>query len=349
MSTPRAALGDRESGSGRRLASAAQVAAGLALVSLAWYAMTSLIAQRGHVRFYSLDEHGVMLAYCAISYVACRASWRRWPAPAGTAPWRSVIASYGIAGVLGSAVFITMRLRSSAEVVWDGVLLNAAFVLLTLHSMIAGIWFLARYYALRLEAVTARGEAERAAAHSELRRLQQQVDPHFLFNSLSILSSLVRRDPERAELFSQRLTSFYRYLLHHNDAEWVHLDDEIAFAHSYVHLLDSRFGAAFRVTIALPPGSGYFVIPGLLQELLNNVVKHNHASEDQPVEVALTVEGERLIASNSLRPRGSAEPRSGRGLAALSERYALLTGERLAWSARADRFVVEVPLFASAP
>lgn len=331
-----------------RLVAAAGIAAGLIGLSLAAYVIVFIAIAYGSVRFYSPGEHALVLCYAAACYAACWASWRLWPASQTRQLWRPVAASYAIAAVATSAQFIAMRLQHGSDVRGWVVAANALLVVLLLHSTIALVWFTRRYVALRQVAAVAQASAERAAAESELRALQHQVDPHFLFNNLSILGGLVRRDPAQAERFVQQLTALYRYLVRHGRAEWVELDEEIAFARSYVHLLEVRFGRAFRVAIALPTGTGWFAIPGLLQELLHNVVKHNHGSEDEPVEVELKLDGERLLAINSLRPRRYAEPRSGHGLATLSERYRLQAGEPLAWQASGGRFIVTVPLIASA-
>jgi len=331
-----------------RLVAAAAVAAGLVALSLAAYVIVFIAIAYGSVRFYSPGEHALVLAYAAACYAACWASWWLWPASQTGRLWRPIAASYAIAAAATSAQFIAMRRSHGADLRGWVIAANALLVVLLLHSTIALVWFTRRYVALRQAAAAAQASAERAAAESELRALQHQVDPHFLFNNLSILAGLVRRDPDQAERFVHQLTALYRHLVRHGRAEWVELDEEIAFARSYVHLLEVRFGRAFRVAIALPTGTGWYAIPGLLHELLHNVVKHNHGSEAEPVEVELKLEGERLLAINALRPRRYAEPRSGHGLATLSERYRLQAGEPLAWQAAGGRFVVTVPLIASA-
>src|SRR6201999_3061870 len=115
---------------------------------------------------------------------------------------------------------------------------------------------------------------------------------------------------------------FYRQLIRHSRDEWVELDDELALVASYVHLLATRFGGALRVRLDVPARSGYFVVPGVLQELIGNAVKHNHGSAEQPIYIALGLDGEQLVARSSLRAKRHAEPPpehprapGGRGLA----------------------------------
>jgi LytS/YehU family sensor histidine kinase len=240
-----------------------------------------------------------------------------------------------------SVLFVALRwLVLGSATGFAMVALNLPLALISFHAIIAGTYFAARH----IGALAARTIAERAAERAELRRLQQQVDPHFLFNNLNILTALIRQSPAEAEQFSLHLARLYRHLVQHNRAEWVELDAEIGFVESYLHVLTARFGDAYRMTLALPRGSAYVVLPGVLQEVLGNIVKHNHASDAEPIEIELRVEADTLIAESALRPKRHPEPASGHGLALLDERYRLHTGRSLAWAATADRFVVKVPL-----
>ncbi|HET9620792.1 MAG TPA: histidine kinase [Kofleriaceae bacterium] len=290
-----------------RLHPVARVGLGLIAISTVWYAMVSLIAAVGSAHPYDLGEHLLVLAYCVASYGACRASVR-----ITARPWRALAASYAIAAGLIGLVFVAMRLALGSPPTAEGVALNVGFGLVTAHASVAGAWFLARHVAQRIAAA-------RAQHSAELRALRHQVDPHFLFNNLNILTGLVRRDPAQAERFSEQLAAFYRQLIRHSRDEWVELDDELALVASYLHLLEARFGGALRVQVHVPPRAGYFVVPGVLQELIGNALKHNHASASQPIDVAFQLDGDHLVARSSLRPRRHAEP-SGRGLAGLQAR-----------------------------
>lgn len=318
-----------------RLHAAARAALGLIAVSTAWYAMVALIIAVGTAHPYDAGEHAVMLMYCVASYLACRASVR-----IARRPWRAVAASYAIAAALIALAFVAMRLSQRGSLSLVGIALNTGFGLITAHASIAGVWFVARYIEQRVAAARAHDAAE-------LRALRHQVDPHFLFNNLNILSGLVRRDPAQAERFSEQLAAFYRQLIRHSRDEWVDLDDELALVASYLHLLETRFAGALRVRLDVPARAGYFVVPGVLQELIGNAVKHNSA--EQPIEIALTLDdGPQLIVRSSLRPKRDAAP-SGNGLAVFAERYRLQAGEAMTWGVDGDAFVVRVPLLEGAP
>jgi histidine kinase len=325
---------------------ALRVGGALLVFSVLWYVMVFLIVRAGHVDFYSVVEQALLFAYCLASYGACWLCDRAWASPriGRRRFWAPLVASYAVAALATTAIFLGMRVGSGRPVPWLGVLVNVPFTLLMFHSVIAGTFFASRHFEERTAAVAAQAAAEQAAMRAQLRWLQQQVDPHFLFNSLSILTSLVRESPAEAEAFCHHLAHLYRYVVRHNQDEWVALDEELRFVESYVHLLQARFGGAYRVTIALPRASTFFVVPGLLQELLNNAVKHNQGSDEQPVEIALRAEDDALLATNPLRPKRHAPPASGQGLKVLSERYRLQAGRPLEWRRSDGCFEVKVPL-----
>jgi two-component system, LytTR family, sensor kinase len=316
--------------------SAVRVVVLLLALSFGQYVLTYWTITHGQVAFYALGEHILLFAYCAASYAACRLCDRAFAARR----WQAYVTSFVVACVATSALFVAARAMIGGATDLRMIGLNLPLVLLSFHAVIAGTYFAARH----IDAVAARARAEHAAEHAELRQLQQQVDPHFLFNNLNILTALIRQSPAEAEQFSHHLARLYRHLVAHNRTEWVELDDEVAFVESYLHVLAARFGGAYRMTLALPRRSRYVVIPGALQELLGNIVKHNHASDAEPIDVALRIDADTLIAESGLRPKRHAGPASGHGLTLLDERYRRLTGRAVEWAAHGDRFVVRVPL-----
>lgn len=318
-----------------RLLRPVRVLVALLALSLAQYVLAYVFISQGVVHFYSVREHGLLFGYAATSYAA---SWL-CDRVLGHRRWTALIASYPVSAAGGTLLYVGVRATYGISTSWTMALGNVPVILLMFHALIAGTYFAIRH----IDAAIARTAAERAAALAELRRLQHQVDPHFLFNNLNILGALIRQAPEEAERFTHHLARLYRGLMQHNQTDWVELDAEIRFVESYLELIATRFGGAYRATLALPRGSPFFVIPGVLQELLGNVIKHNRASPAEPVDVELRIADDILIADSALRPR-RAVAAPGSGLRLLSERYRLQTGRPLAWYARDGRFVVEVPL-----
>ena len=188
--------------------------------------------------------------------------------------------------------------------------------------------------------------AQRAQVETQLKLLQQKVDPHFLFNNLNVLSSLVERNPAAASEFVTHFTRLYRYILQHRDAEIVSLDEELAFARNYIYLVEQRFGLAYRFEVALAAEQAqkHMIIPTALQGLIENAVKHNEGSARLPLLVRIAMAGDYLTVSNQLRPKSPASDSAGTGLENLQARYRLLTDRPVEVSREAESFAVRLPL-----
>jgi two-component system, LytTR family, sensor kinase len=188
--------------------------------------------------------------------------------------------------------------------------------------------------------------AQRAQVEAQLKLLQQKVDPHFLFNNLNVLSSLIEKNPEAASEFITHFTRIYRYILQHLDAEIVPLDEELAFAEDYIYLVEQRFGQAYRfgVSLADEQARERLIIPTALQGLIENAVKHNEGSARAPLPITIAVDGDYLLVSNHLRPKSAVSYSAGTGLENLQARYRLLTDRPVEVSCEAESFAVKVPL-----
>jgi two-component system, LytTR family, sensor kinase len=187
---------------------------------------------------------------------------------------------------------------------------------------------------------------EKEAVRSQFDALKNQVNPHFLFNSLSILSSLVEVDARLAGQFIGRLSKAYRYILEQRDNERVSLRTELDFIAAYIFLLTIRFEDKLSVTIEVPEAARdrYAIAPLTLQLLVENAVKHNRLSEEDPLRVSIMLEGDWLRVANPIQPRPDREESTGIGLQNITNRYRLLT-ERPVWVGEQDgEFVVKLPL-----
>lgn len=182
---------------------------------------------------------------------------------------------------------------------------------------------------------------------NEIALLKTQVNPHFLFNSLSILSSLVHVDPELSEKFIDQLSRSYRYILEQKEQSLVTLRTELTFIQSYAFLLKIRFENKFDLQINLSEEvlDQFKIAPLTLQLLVENAVKHNRMSLKEPLIVSLNIEDEQnLVVSNRLQPRSTSVISTGVGLQNIIDRYALLT-QKPVWAAEMDEsFVVKIPL-----
>ncbi|MBB1269174.1 sensor histidine kinase [Shewanella sp. SR44-3] len=190
-------------------------------------------------------------------------------------------------------------------------------------------------------------QTQNQLANSKISALQQQLDPHFLFNNLNVLSVLIQQDPDEADDFLDAFCSLYRYMLEAHKNQLISLERELEFADSYLHLLAKRFPNAFtfELTLTLNPNQVQ-LIPGALQLALENIVKHNQASPTQPMSITITNQGNRLLITNDLRPKSHTNhPKSLHlGLKNLSERCTLIVNQPISIEKTAASFCLSLPL-----
>jgi len=187
---------------------------------------------------------------------------------------------------------------------------------------------------------------EKQRIQAELEALRNQIDPHFIFNSLNTLSHLIEQDSEKARRFNDHLADVYRYILSNKDRDLVLLKEEIVFLHNYFELLKIRFGNAVRLRLELGSNDPERLLlpPISLQVLLENAIKHNDFSEDHPLTLRVWVEGETIRASNERRPKRSQRPSSQVGLKNLNERYRVVTNKEITALQINGRFEVTLPI-----
>ena len=184
---------------------------------------------------------------------------------------------------------------------------------------------------------------------NEIALLKTQVNPHFLFNSLSILSSLVHTNPDLSEQFIDQLSRSYRYILEQKEQSLVKLRTELEFIRSYSFLLKIRFEDKFDLRFHLSETAldQYKIAPLTLQLLIENAVKHNRMSAKEPLLIEIFIENDYLMIRNRLQLRPQRETSTGTGLNNIIDRYALLT-DRPVWAGECDEdFLVKIPLLNS--
>jgi hypothetical protein len=197
-----------------------------------------------------------------------------------------------------------------------------------------------------MEWKTAATEAERLKkeqVEARFEALKNQVNPHFLFNSLNVLITLVHKDAEQSEKFIRQLAHVYRYVLESRDKEVVRLEEEIKQLEAYVFLMEIRFGDNFKVHLNIPDQEGY-IAPLTLQMLLENVFKHNEVSRNHPMEVAITQADKMIIVKNKKQIRRHFEAHSGVGLENIRSRYQFLSTQPIEVIETAEYFTVKIPL-----
>jgi len=182
-------------------------------------------------------------------------------------------------------------------------------------------------------------------ASAKFDALKNQLDPHFLFNSLNVLASLIDENPESAQKFTTSLSKVYRYVLEQKSKVLVTVDEELEFAKIYMSLLKMRFEDSIIFDIperAIYPESK--VVPLALQLLLENAVKHNIVNTNKPLHIKIYELDGNLVVENNLQPKQIVKKSSGVGLSNIKQRYQLLTNKKVIINNKANSFAVAIPM-----
>jgi hypothetical protein len=191
-------------------------------------------------------------------------------------------------------------------------------------------------------------ELSRAKAEAELTALKNQIDPHFMFNSLNTLSHLINADQKKALQFTENLADVYRYILSQRDQTLVLLEDELEFTHKYTELLHLRFGEALIIKKRFngTTEKDFLIPPTSVFVAFENVVKHNEISEQFPMHIDVDVKNQCLYIINNIRKRGAVPHSSKIGLKNLDERFKIITGQGIRTEQTEEKFSVAMPLTA---
>jgi two-component system LytT family sensor kinase len=229
-------------------------------------------------------------------------------------------------------------------------LFKRANIVLFFLLMLSAFYLIAnRRFGAKLNELQLRSERiEKEKSLAQLEVLRNQVNPHFLFNSLSILTSLVYDNPKLSEKFIAELSKFYRYSLDEGKNETVPLSTELSFVNSYLFLLNLRFGEKLKCAIEIRQTelAKWRLAPFSLQLLLENAVNHNQMSEARPLQVAIKKEDNYLVIGNSIHHKVQRIDSTGTGLKNIIGRYELLTDLPVVVEASENLFVVKIPLLA---
>ena len=182
-------------------------------------------------------------------------------------------------------------------------------------------------------------------ANAKFESLKNQIDPHFLFNSLNVLSSLIEENPDNAQKFTTSLSKIYRYVLEQKDKELVTVQEELAFAKTYMNLLKMRFENS--ISFELPENfenSEAKVVPLSLQLLLENCIKHNIVSEQKPLHIKISIKDNYLIIQNDLQKKEVLQDRRGVGLQNIVSRYSILTQRKVLINESNAVFAIYLPI-----
>lgn len=268
-----------------------------------------------------------------------------------TKPMKSLFSAISMHLIYSSFVIILVNwfwfiliLNRNSESFWSanrGTIISEYIVFVIIASIIYAISF---FKAWR-EEVEQSEKIKSEALSLKYQVLQNQVNPHFLFNSLNVLGSLMDIDVEKAKKFNHELSLFYREVLHFKDEDIITLKEEIDFVKRYIYLQQIRFGEALQVEIAANENIEGKVIPLSLQALVENAIKHNEISKANPLNLVIAITDDyELIVENNLQPKKMLEASSKTGLQNLAGRYEYLTGKKVEITKNDNYFRVILPL-----
>jgi LytS/YehU family sensor histidine kinase len=185
----------------------------------------------------------------------------------------------------------------------------------------------------------------RETAESKYAALKNQVNPHFLFNSLNSLSSLIRVSPDKAIEFVDKFSKIYRYVLDSTEKILIELREELIFLQSYIYLQKIRFGDNLLVDINIDANYlNDFIPPLALQLLVENALKHNEVSTEFPLKITIEVVDTFLVVTNNLQLKKSMEQSTGIGIKNLEDRYNQFSEFKPVFMATADKYIAKIPL-----
>lgn len=216
---------------------------------------------------------------------------------------------------------------------------------LSIATVVTLIYYGVFYWKHRQETKITEQKIIAGTASAKFDALKNQLDPHFLFNSLNVLTSLIDENPRMAQKFTTSLSKVYRYVLEQKDKELITIDEELKFAKTYMTLLQLRFEDSIIFEIpehASNPEAK--VVPLSLQILLENTIKHNVVMQDRPLHIKIYERDNFLIVENNLQPKEVIKQSSGVGLGNVKQRYGLLTKREFSVYKTEEAFIAKLPI-----
>jgi len=217
----------------------------------------------------------------------------------------------------------------------------ALFCTLTVVAIYESIYFMSELK----DSVEEKEMLKRESLKAQLNALKTQVNPHFLFNNLNTLSSIIPEDPKLAVDFVQQLSKVYRHILEVQEEQSIPLKDELDVMKAYAFLLQTRFGHNLDITIDVPEEKlKKRIVPLSLQILMENAIKHNIVSSEKPLKIEVFAENGKLVVSNNLQKKNQQSESTGIGLNNLRNRCKLLSAGQVEVTENGSSFTVSIPL-----
>jgi uncharacterized membrane-anchored protein YhcB (DUF1043 family) len=227
----------------------------------------------------------------------------------------------------------------------DNLFLVATWVLYVFATGIMNSIFIISHFINRWkDSIQMAAQLEKEKTLVQFDNLKNQINPHFLFNALSALDSLISENPKLASQFLQHLSRVYRYVLQNKDRTAVSLEVELDFIKNYIFLVETRFQKSMNIKLNVAAESlDKMIVPVTLQVLIENAIKHNIANEQKPLHIEVSTANDYLIVENDFQPRNKVETSNGQGLENLKSLYHFLSDKALTIE-QDKKFKVSIPL-----
>lgn len=227
----------------------------------------------------------------------------------------------------------------------SNVLLNNALIFSVINILLMSILEGLVFSRQKNEAEILANSLKEELAQKKFELLKSQINPHFMFNSLNVLSGLISKDAKKAELFVDEFSHLYRYVLDTIEQSVSSVEKELDFIRSYFFLQEIRYGSSLTYSINLPASiMNCFLPPLSFQIIIENAIKHNVVNESKPLHINITYEDDFIIISNIIQAKISRSNSTGIGLNNLQKRYALISDIQPDFYVEKNRFVAKLPL-----
>ncbi len=224
---------------------------------------------------------------------------------------------------------------------------NISYLIISvaLTLLVNSVFVASAFFKFWRDTISEKEAVKREIVLAEFATLKNQINPHFLFNSLNTLTSLIEEQPALASEFVQKMASVYRYVLTQRDKETAPLHDELKFVESYIYLNKIRFGENFNTHIQVDEiHQNKQVVTLALQMLIENALKHNVISEQRKLELHILVEGDFLVVKNKIQRKATSADSNGIGLNNIVHRYSFVTDKPVQIEDNGIEFCVRLPL-----
>jgi LytS/YehU family sensor histidine kinase len=276
-----------------------------------------------------------------------RPQFRKAPNPFFKILYISIVSALYGAASGGAMTMIWFRV-SNDNFTWEKLFSFIAFTIMAvlIFTLVYEILFLSKERELDTKIVA---ELDKERMEAELDVLNNEIDPHFIFNSLTTLNHLIITNPDTAYLFNSRLAQVYKYVLMNKNKELVSLYKELEFIESYFFLLQVRYEnkLVFESDANESETRKIMMPPCALQTVVENAIKHNEFSAENPLMIKLSLNGEFLKVSNNKRPKPYLVDSTNIGLRNLSSRYMLVCNKNIIIENEEDNFLVKLPLISN--